>query len=81
MNEMKYYVLKITSAEDGKTTKSVYEFDTLTKALARFHKDLGIIMDGNDISEALIMVVNSMGGVHANEKYVAEVNAEVVVEE
>lgn len=72
---MKYYVLEIAEGDPKIEGKAVYEYDSLNKALANFHKKIGNARDSKMYKSVLVMVINSNGGIHASEQYTAEESA------
>ncbi len=76
---MKYYVIEISEGDQKIEGKAIYEYATLNEAVANFHSKLGSAMKSALYTSELVMVVNSDGGIHKSEKYVAEV-AEVAEE-
>ena len=78
---MKFYLIQISEGDSKISGKSIYEYTTLNEAVADFHKKLGVAMGSNLYTSALLMVVNSEGGVHQNEKYTVEVEETETSEE
>lgn len=69
---MKYYVVEISEGASSIAGKAVYEFSTLNDAIASFHKKLGTAMSSDLYTSDLVMVINSVGGVHKSEYYIVE---------
>lgn len=69
---MKYYVVEISEGDSSIAGKAVYEFSTLNDAIASFHKKLGTAMSSSLYTSELVMVINSVGGVHKSEYYIVE---------
>jgi len=69
---MIYFVVEIATGDAKIAGKSIYEYATLKEAMASFHKRLGTAMSSDLYTSDLVMVINSAGGVHANELYSAE---------
>lgn len=70
---MKFYVIEISEGDSKVSGKSIYEYETLNEAVATFHSKLGTAMKSEQYTSELIMVINSEGGVHRQEKFVREV--------
>lgn len=70
---MKFYLIEISEGEEKIEGKAIYEYATLNEAVANFHSKLGAAMKSNLYTSELVMVINSDGGIHKSEKYVAEV--------
>lgn len=70
---MKFYLIEISEGNQSIAGKSVYEYATLNEAVANFHSKLGAAMKSALFTSELVMVINSDGGIHKSEKYVAEV--------
>lgn len=70
---MKFYLIEISEGNQSIAGKAVYEYATLNEAVANFHSKLGAAMKSNLFTSELVMVINSDGGIHKSEKYVAEV--------
>lgn len=68
---MKYYVIEIATGDSKIEGKGIYEYPTLNEALAAYHSKMGIAMKSDLYKSDLIMVVNSAGGVHVSDSYVA----------
>ena len=73
---MKYYVVEIAEGDSKISGKGVYEYATLNEAKASFHKKLGTAMASALYTSDLVMVIDSNGGIHASEKYAADVKPE-----
>lgn len=73
---MKFYLIEISEGEQSITGKAIYEYATLNEAVANFHSKLGSAMKSNLFTSELVMVINSDGGIHKSEKYVADVAEE-----
>ena len=70
---MKFYVVEISEGDSKVSGKSIYEYETLNDAVATFHSKLGMAMNSELYTSELIMVINSEGGVHKQEKFIREV--------
>lgn len=70
---MKFYLIEISEGDQKIEGKAIYEYATLNEAVANFHSKLGAAMKSNLFTSELVMVINSDGGIHKSEKYVAEV--------
>lgn len=70
---MKFYLIEISEGDQKIEGKAIYEYATLNEAVANFHSKLGSAMKSNLYTSELVMVINSDGGIHKSEKYVAEV--------
>lgn len=71
---MRYYVFSVqynkeAEAENRTVPKA---FDSLNEAIAEFHTQMAKDMKNTTLGWSLCMVINSDGGIHASEKYVAE---------
>lgn len=62
---MKFYVNLIVDKDD-KTTKAIYEYDTVDECLASFHKNLGNNINGVGVNHVLAIAFNSEGGIYEN---------------
>lgn len=69
---MLYFVVEIATGDSKIAGKGIYEYTNLTDAMASFHKRLGVAMGSTLYTSDLVMVINSSGGVHANEYFVRE---------
>lgn len=83
MEEMVYYVIEISDGDSKIKGKGIYQYGTRREAIATFHSKLGVAMKSDLYTSDLITVMNSAGGIEAQEKYVAEpkVVEPVVVEQ
>lgn len=70
-----YYVIEITTTD--KAAKAVYSYDTLEKAVATFHSQLGGWMKNETCQTELVMVIDDNGAVHRAEKYTRPVAVDV----
>lgn len=71
---MKYYVIRIKYLLDGTEKKSeIMSYDTITRAVAKFHSNMGTDMLDESLKGVLCMVVNSEGGILENKKWNAEI--------
>ena len=70
---MKFYVIEISEGDSKVSGKSIYEYENLNEAVATFHSKLGTAMKSEQYTSELVMVINSEGGVHKQEKFVREV--------
>lgn len=67
---MKYYLIDIETYNDGtKGSKAIYEYDTEDEAIANFHSKMGVVMKNVKCATVLCIVINSVGGVYANENW------------
>ena len=73
---MKFYLIEIIEGDSKVAGKSIYEYETLDKAVAKFHQKLGTAMQSELYDSELVMVVNSVGGVHKSELYTRETETE-----
>ena len=73
---MKYYVIEVSEGDSKIEGKGMYEYATLTEAVANFHAKLGTAMKSDLYTSELVMVINSEGGVHKSEKFEREVATE-----
>ena len=71
---MKFYLVEISEGDSKVSGKSIYEYETLNDAVATFHSKLGMAMNSELYTSELIMVINSEGGVHKQEKFIREVD-------
>lgn len=69
---MKYYVVAITDSTGDKHTKSIYEYEDVNAAIARFHSTIGTAMNNTECIACLILVIDGNGSVYRSEKYVKE---------
>lgn len=69
---MKYYVVVITDFTGDKHTKSIYEYDDVSAATARFHSTMGSAMSNVECVACLALVIDGNGSVYRSEKYVKE---------
>lgn len=70
---MKYYLIEIANGDAKVAGKGIYEYDTLTDAVASFHKKLGTAMGSELYTEELVIVTDSEGTIYKDERFVAEV--------
>lgn len=68
---MKFYLIQISEGDSKVVGKTISEYATLEEATANYHKKLGTAMGSELYTSVLMMLVNSEGGIHKNEKYVA----------
>lgn len=73
--DMKYYVVEISTGDSSIAGKAVYEHDDLDSAVASFHKKLGSAMSSELFTSELVLVINSVGGVHATEYWAASTDS------
>lgn len=64
---MKFYVIEIAKGDKSIEGKGIYEYDTRVKALASFHKKLGIAMDSNLYTSYSLIAVDSKNTVYASD--------------
>ena len=75
---MRYYLFTVQYNKDAEAeNRSVPKaYDNLNDAMADFHTQMGKDMKNATLGWALSMVIDSNGGIHASEKYVADVVTE-----
>lgn len=80
---MRYYLFTVQfNKEAGAENRTVPKaFNSLNEAIAEFHSQLSKDMKNPTLGWSLAMIINSDGGVHMQEKYVADVVEEPVIEE
>lgn len=67
---MKFYVIEITTYMDGTAeSKGMYAYQTLDEAVASFHSKMGGWMKNANCASELVMVVDSNGTCHKNERW------------
>lgn len=66
-----FYLLEVTVTD--KTSKAVYEYETLDLAVANFHSKLGSQMKSDACNSELVMVIDYNGAVYRSEHYVKPV--------
>jgi hypothetical protein len=65
---MKYYVMRIKYQKDGVIKKSeVMDYDTLKKAEAKYHTNLGTDMEDDTLQGSMCTVINGAGGQEMSE--------------
>lgn len=64
-----YYVLEVSTGDSKIAGKSVYQYGTITEAVATFHSKLGAAMKSELFETELIMVIEDNGSVVCSEKY------------
>lgn len=74
-----FYVIEISTGDPSIAGKAIYEYATLAKATAAFHKKLGIAIDSELYESELVMVIEQ-GGIVLNHEYHADLNAERTAE-
>ena len=70
---MNYYLIEISEGDSSIAGKAIYGYGTLDEAKANFYTKLGNAMKSNLYTSELVMVINSNGGIHCSEKYVAPI--------
>ena len=68
---MKFFTVKIREVNDGTQERDLRSYDTVDDALSKFHADLAKYIQESTTDSILEMIVNSEGGVHKCEKWVA----------
>ena len=59
---MDYYVMRIKYQKDGTVKKSeVMDYDTMQKALAKFHTNIGTDMSDDTLAGSMCTVINGAG--------------------
>ena len=70
---MKYYVFLSVQYNDGTDDKvAIYTYASANEAVAAFHSYLGSYMKSENVSQVLVIALNSDGGIFKNETYTAE---------
>lgn len=67
---MKFYVIEIATGDKKIEGKGIYEYESKEKALANYHKKLGIAMDSELYKTDLVMAIAGNGDVYATESFV-----------
>lgn len=56
-----FYVIKVLKDNEGKITKSMYNYDNIDSAKVRYHTDLASNINKSDLSYVLCSVINADG--------------------
>lgn len=62
---MKYFVIDIETALDGKISPAIYTYSNEDEAVASYHSRMGSAMRNANVSEVLITVLDNTGNQHA----------------
>lgn len=65
-----FYVLEVSTGDSKIAGKAVYQYPTITEAVATFHSKLGAAMKSDLYDSELIMVIEDNGSVVCSEKYI-----------
>lgn len=65
-----FYVLEVSTGDSKIAGKAVYQYNTITEAVATFHSKLGAAMKSDLYDSELIMVIEANGSVVCSEKYI-----------
>lgn len=68
---MRFYVFSVQhNMVAGSENRGVPKaYNTLDEAVAEFHREMAADMKNDTLDWALVMVINSEGGIHRNEKW------------
>lgn len=69
---MKYYVILIATV-GTEIKKAIYEATDENNAVALFHQYMSSYMNNDKCKEALVMAINSVGGIYKKEYFTREV--------
>lgn len=79
---MKYYTIRIQQKSDGTEVRNISSQKTREEAEVQFHKVLAADMTATDITETLVSVMNSTGGIEMSRNWrVSTENIETSSEE
>lgn len=65
-----FYVLEVSTGDSKIAGKAVYQYPTITEAVATFHSKLGAAMKSDLYDSELIMVIEANGSVVCSERYI-----------
>jgi len=65
---MVYFSLQATTS-GGQTTQAIYRFDTIEQARSNYHYYLSSCYANDNVTYALAMIINAVGGVVESEIY------------
>lgn len=66
---MRYYVNFIEMTVNGENRTQPQAYDTLDKAMARYHKGMGADIESSQVTGVNALVWNSAGGIHVNDTW------------
>ncbi len=70
---MKYYLIQISEGDAKIKGKAIYDYEDRTLAIADFHSKLGTAMKSELYTKSQLLVLNSAGGIEAQEIFEREI--------